>query len=163
MWEWFFNRANSPLWNWIDEHTALLWSLAVISGLVFLISLFLVPVIVARLPRDYFLQERPPGKLADQHPVIRWLLLIGKNLLGVLLVLGGIAMLAAPGQGVLTLLIGFMLLNFPGKRNVERWILRQAAVEHVLNWIRRKRGCEPLLFPEAPDPHADSSKGNRPT
>ena len=149
--EWLFDREKSPLWIWIEAHTVLFWWLAILSGLVFVLSLLTVPVIIARLPRDYFLDERPPlaDEFANQHPLVRWLLLIGKNLLGMVLILGGIAMLATPGQGVLTILIGFMLVNFPGKRSVERWILARSTVERVLNWIRRKRGCEPLLFPES--------------
>lgn len=159
MWEFLFDRVNSPLWQWIDSHTALLWSMAVASGLMFVISLFLVPVIVCRLPRDFFLHERPPmaEEYAEEHPVVRWLFLIGKNLLGVVLLLGGIAMLAAPGQGVLTILIGLILVNFPGKSKVERWILSRSTVERILNWIRRKRGCQPLLFPDPAEP--DSSPG----
>jgi hypothetical protein len=152
------------MWIWISDHTALIWWLAVISGLMFLISLIMVPILIARLPRDYFLKDRPPmaDQFRHQHPVVRWLLLIGKNLLGMVLVLGGIAMLPGPGQGVLTLLIGLMLLNFPGKRQVERWILDRTTVEKVLNWIRRKRGQEPLLFPESdPQSPAQVSAGHK--
>ena len=48
--------------------------------------------------------------------MIRWTGLILKNLLGVLLViLGGIMTLpGVPGPGILTILLGVMLLNFPG-------------------------------------------------
>ncbi len=140
----------ASIWDWIGQHTALFWWMGVASGVLLLFSLLLVPVLIARLPRDYFLRERPPmaDEFRNQHPVVRWLLLIGKNLLGGLLVIGGIAMIPAPGQGVLTLLIGLMLINFPGKRQVEQWILNRSTVERVLNWIRRKRRCEPLLFPK---------------
>jgi len=44
-----------------------------------------------------------------------------KNLLGVLLFMLGLIMLVTPGQGILTLLFGLMLMNFPGKYRVERW------------------------------------------
>ncbi len=160
MWDWQSNRSNSPLWIWIDQHPLLFWWLAVLSGLTFLISLILVPVIIARLPRDYFLRERPPmaDEFQDHHPVVRWLLLIGKNLLGILLVLGGIAMSvpAIPGQGILTILIGLMLLNFPGKRRLERWIFKCAAVEKMVNWIRKKRGREPVFFPKEDSQPSDA-------
>jgi hypothetical protein len=151
LWDWLTNRSSSPLWQWVNEHTTLLWWIALISGVIFLLSLLLVPIVVARLPQDYFLRERPPmtEEFRDLHPAVRWLLLIGKNVLGGLLVLGGIAMLAAPGQGFLTLLIGLMLMNFPGKRQAEHWLLSRPTVEKVLNWIRRKRGKEPLKFPKS--------------
>jgi hypothetical protein len=150
IWNLLADRANSPLWIWMGDHATLMWWLAAISVSTFVLSLILVPIIIARLPRDYFLKDRPlTEQFRDQHPVIRWLFLIGKNLLGLVLVLGGIAMSlpGVPGQGILTCLIGFMLLNFPGKRQVELWILRRSAVAKVVNWIRRRRGREPLLFP----------------
>ena len=134
---------------WFSDNSTLVWWMALTSGGMFLMSLLLVPVVVARLPRDYFLKERPPlaDEFRNRHPIVRWLLLIGKNLLGLVLVLGGIAMVPGPGQGLLTMLIGLMLLNFPGKLLVEHWLLSRSTVERVLNWIRRKRGQEPLLFP----------------
>ena len=56
----------------------------------------------------------------------------------------GIAMLLLPGQGVLTILIGIMLLDFPGKRSLEFWIIRQRGVLKAANWIRRKSNHPPL-------------------
>ena len=58
----------------------------------------------------------------QRHPVLRWIGFLIKNVLGVILVLMGLAMLVLPGQGVLTLLIGISLLDFPwqakpGKEN----------------------------------------------
>jgi hypothetical protein len=138
------------MWQYLGDHSLLFGWLGAISFATFVLSLLAVPIIIARLPADYFLKERPVTlEYRDRHPVIRWSFLILKNLLGVLLILGGIAMLVLPGQGVLTILIGLLLLNFPGKREVERWILKRSAVEKVVNWVRRKRGREPLLFPSA--------------
>lgn len=140
------------IWDFIRDDTTL-FGLGVLSAVTFVVSLLAVPEIIARLPRDYFLREHPLTDVRKkEHPVIRWSFLIAKNLLGFTLVLGGIAMLVLPGQGVLTILIGLMLLNFPGKREVELWILRRSAVEKVVNWIRRKRKQEPLLFPRDAEP-----------
>ncbi len=144
--------------QWISDHKLIL----LLSVGTFVVSIVAVPLIIARLPKDYFLRgERPiTEEVQEDHPIIRWLFLIGKNLLGAVLVLGGIAMLVLPGQGVLTILIGLMLLDFPGKRNVERWILRQTAVEKVVNWIRKKRGREPLLFPDSEPPNQEQAEKN---
>lgn len=136
------------MWDFIGDRAALFWWLGVLSAGTFVVSLLAVPWIVARLPRDYFLREHPQANLfRKEHPVVRWTFLIGKNVLGLILVLGGIAMLVLPGQGILTILIGLMLLNFPGKREVELWVLKRSAVERIVNWIRRKRHRDPLLFP----------------
>ncbi len=46
-----------------------------------------------------------------------------RNLYGGLLIIAGVIMLFTPGQGLLTLLAGFLLLDFPGKRRTWRKIL----------------------------------------
>ncbi len=56
-------------------------------------------------------------------------------------------MLVTPGQGLLTLLIGLLLLNFPGKYRLERWLVRRPGVLRTLNWVRRRRGQEHFESP----------------
>ena len=68
-----------------------------------------------------------------------------KNLFGVILLLGGMAMLVLPGQGILTILIGLSLLDFPGKRALERRIVGRPLVLQAINRIRRKFNKSPLL------------------
>src|SRR5262245_40758335 len=63
-----------------------------------------------RLPDDYFAKPpRPSG-----HVLAR----VGKNVGGVLLILLGVVLSlpGVPGQGFLTILIGLMLTDIPGKR-----------------------------------------------
>ena len=73
------------------------------------------------------------------------MLMIGKNALGFILVVAGIIMLVLPGQGVFTILIGIMLLNFPGKYRLERWIVARRPVLRSINWLRRRAGRAPLV------------------
>ena len=76
------------------------------------------------------------------------LLLMGiKNLLGALLVLLGIIMLFTPGQGLLTLLVGLLLMNFPGKYRLERTLVARPGVFRALNWLRGRRGAGPMEMP----------------
>jgi len=67
-------------------------------------------------------------------------LLIGKNLLGCVIIVAGIVMLVLPGQGILTILAGIMLLDFPGKYRLLRWIVARPQVLRTLNWLRRRAG-----------------------
>src|SRR4051812_30124363 len=53
-------------------------------------------------------------------------------------------MLVLPGQGVLTIIAGMMLLDFPGRQRLERWLVQRPAVLRSINW-RRKRNNRPLL------------------
>ena len=110
------------------------------------ISLISVALVVVRIPTDYFAGDTPPRLWADRHPLVRWPLLIFKNLLGVTLVaLGAVmALPGVPGQGILTMLIGAMLLNFPGKRKMERWLIGRRGVLTAINKIRGRYGRPPL-------------------
>ena len=70
-----------------------------------------------------------------------------KNLAGLGIVVLGVAMLLLPGQGILTILIGLTLLDFPGKRRLEIWFVRRSSILNGINRIRKKARREPLMLP----------------
>ncbi|MDX1764296.1 MAG: hypothetical protein R3231_08245, partial [bacterium] len=108
-----------------------------------------VPLLVIRIPTDYFVRrKRHPGAWKAQHPLIRTAVLIGKNLLGLLFLATGVVLLFLPGQGLVMGLIGIMLMDFPGKFGLERWIIRQKSVLGTVNWLRTRAGREALEIPE---------------
>ena len=127
------------------DNTALWW-LITFSITSFIGTLILVPVFIIRIPHDYFADIHRHGwdPWGHRHPVIRWSFIIGKNLIGVLFIALGIAMLVLPGQGILTMLIGIMLTNFPGKYQLERSVVTAAPVLRNINKLRRRAGREPL-------------------
>ncbi len=130
---------------WLQEHTALLSTLVGLSIIVFVGSLIATPLIIARIPADYFAHsKRPPARWTAQHRATRVVLVILKNTLGVLLMLVGIAMLLTPGQGLLTLLVGFLLIDFPGKYRAEQWLLSRRQILRLVNWIRSRRHKPPM-------------------
>jgi len=112
-------------------------------------SILITAIIVVRLREDYFLKHRqiPEDSFKGQHPILRWLVLTLKNLLGLVLLLAGIAMLALPGQGLLTILMGLLLTNFPGKRFLELRIMGIPSILKSVNWIRAKADRPPLKLP----------------
>jgi hypothetical protein len=112
-------------------------------------SLILLPVLVVRMRADYLISDsRAADSFAGRHPVLRWTLLILKNLLGLILLVLGLAMLVGPGQGVLTVLLSLSLLNFPGKRRLEIRLLRLPGVLSTINRLRHRAGHDPVLLPE---------------
>ena len=131
--------------GWIDANEALFWSLFAVSVVTFLATLLLAPMLVARLPHDYFAHERrhtmPWG---HRHIVVRVTLIAAKNLLGGVLLAMGVIMLVTPGQGLITLIAGLMLLDYPGKYQLERWIVSRASVLRTINWLRARAGRRPL-------------------
>jgi hypothetical protein len=133
------------IWQWFDANG--LW-LGLFSVITFIASLLLIPVIVTRIPTDYFVdRQRHLSRLKSLHPVVYIALLVLKNLFGGLLVLAGIAMLVLPGQGILTILIGISLMNFPGKYTLERRLVSQPGVFKAINWIRKRAGKQQLIHP----------------
>lgn len=137
----------TPITEFLQANETALWILGAISLVTFFGTLIIVPWLVARIPFDYFaLEERQLLPWSDRHPMIRWLLLFGKNLLGGVLIVMGIAMLVLPGQGLLTMLIGLVLLNFPGKYRLERWFVQRRPILRSVNWLRRRSGRRPLVF-----------------
>jgi hypothetical protein len=126
----------------------LLWAIGVFSAISFVGSLIAIPIVVARLPVDHFVA---PHEAADwvASSVARRLWLVLKNLLGILLIAGGLMMLVLPGQGVLTVLLGIAVMDLPGKWKAMRALARRPEVMKALNWMRERAHKPPLI----PPPH----------
>lgn len=126
----------------------LIW-FAVSSVFMFVGTLVAIPIILMRLPADYFDIRKPRPWMENHHPVLRLLGHIVKNVVGAIFLFAGFLMLFLPGQGVLTMLIGLSLIEFPGKRRVEAKIVGQSTVLSTINSMRAKFGKPPLII--APD------------
>jgi hypothetical protein len=136
---------------WPELNRDLVDMVVLVSLAVSVLGLIVVPMAIVRIPADYFLGPHPPRlPWANAHPVLRVFLTLAKNVLGLSLVLAGIAMLVLPGQGLLAILVGAMLVDFPGKRPAELALIRMKRVHAVLNWVRRRAGRDALLVDEAP-------------
>jgi hypothetical protein len=130
-----------------DWQQPLLWASG-LSLLAAVATLVGVPWVVIRLPRDYFARpERVVWRTSADVPVLALIFGLLKNLLGLVLIILGLIMLVTPGQGILTLLIGLLLMNFPGKYRLERWLVLRPGVLRGLNWLRLRRGRLPFDAP----------------
>jgi amino acid transporter len=114
----------------------------------FAISLAIVSFIMVKIPADYFRKDRPRELWSDRHPVVRFFGVFMKNLLGLLLVALGIVMSipGVPGQGILTILLGIMLLDFPGKRDLEYRLVSRPRVLNTINKLRHRFGKDSLAL-----------------
>lgn len=139
--------------SWIQAHQGLLLSLAGLSVLMFVGSLISLPFLLARIPEDYFVDpQRHSARMKSLHPVAYVSLRLLKNLVGWVLVLAGILMLVLPGQGILTIIMGLVLSDFPGKYTLERRIASNRRVLNGINWIRRRGGHAPIVPPRISNP-----------
>ncbi len=130
--------------------TETLVALTALSVVFFVGSLIAIPFILVRLPTDFFDIRVPRRWMEGHHPVLRLLGHVVKNVVGAVFLFAGFLMLFLPGQGLLTMLIGVTMLDFPGKRKLEARMIGQPAVLNTINNMRRKFGKPPLTI--APQP-----------
>lgn len=135
--------------SWFQDHGSLVLLIGVASILMFLGTLVGLTAALVLLPPRHFVRdgEKPP-LVHVENPALRLLYRILKNVVGVFFILAGLAMLILPGQGLLSLLVGMSLTDFPGKRRVIRGIVKRKAVLRSANWLRRKFGRSPLEAPK---------------
>ena len=125
-------------------HTGEWLALAGVSLVTLVLSTGLAGWLLIRIPADYFKGEKRHA--LKSRPL--WTKIL-KNAGGVLLVLLGLVLSVpgVPGQGLLMVLCGLMLLDVPGKYKLERKILSLRPIRAGANRIRAWRGRPPLEFP----------------
>ena len=79
--------------------------------------------------------------------MVRWTLLVLKNALGLVVLPLGIFMSLplVPGPGLVFVLLGLSLLDFPGKRRLERKLVGRPSVIRFLNDLRANFGKPPFV------------------
>lgn len=135
------------------------WHLAALSvGLAVsmaAVSVVIVGYVLARLPADYFVNpdaQRP----IDRHPVLKALFVLVRNAIGYALIALGIVLSlpGVPGQGLLTVLMGVMLIDFPGKHRFQRWLVTRRVILIAVNRLRARHGHPPFVVETAAAPPA---------
>lgn len=138
--------------EWIAEFWASLTLSKVLLGVgLFLLSLgisFLaLTIVMVRIPENYFSSHYQQDFMPDSPFLVRWGAVILKNVLGVFLILLGIVLSlpGVPGQGILTILLGLIMLDIPGKRPLEARIIKRPAVLNAINNLRARFNKPPLV------------------
>ena len=137
MWQQVWDYCTQPL---------VLTTLTGVSVGIFVIGFLLVPPLAVKLPADHFV---PPTHNRGLRTIGDWIWHICRNLLAVVLLVAGIAMIILPGPGIISLIVAVALADFPGKRRVERAFIRAWIVRTPLNAMRAKYGAPPMIIPEA--------------
>jgi hypothetical protein len=147
----------SAVFSWLEDNPGVTTLIFAASILLLVVSLWAVRYFLISIPADYFNhRHRPLEAWKGSHPALRWSLLIGKNTLGLVLIVLGLIMFFTPGQGILTLLLGISLVDVPGKRAVERRIIARPTVLNVINHMRAKATQPPLVI----RPHIEDLAGS---
>lgn len=134
-------RSWSALVDVLLAPTTLL-GLTLLSLVSFLASLIGATWALRRLPVDYLLSE------PEHYPLALTPTLVLKNLVGFVLFVLGVIMLVLPGQGLLTIIAALALMDFPGKRRLERRLMLRPRVFSAINRLRLRAGQPRLLSPD---------------
>ncbi len=118
-----------------------------VGGLVFsLLGGLAASIIVVKLPKDYFSKPKKKHRKGSFWHNALW---VGKNVLGVVLVLGGVVLMmpGVPGPGVVVILLGLTITDIPGKHKLLLWIVRHPRVMRSMNKLRHRFGRPDLVKP----------------
>ena len=135
-----------------DFALAITWQSVVFGALIFLgsflLNLAIVSVILVKLPADHFSKNRKTKFWSGKRPLLNVAKVVGKNIAGLLLVALGVVLSlpGVPGQGLITILLGLMLLDFPGRDRLEQKLLSKPSIVNTINRLRGRFGKPPLVL-----------------
>lgn len=139
--------------NWLaDLWSKLTWGSIFLGAGLFIFSLAVsfaaIALVMVKVPPTYFSVHHRREFLPNSSWFVRWGAVVLKNVLGVFLVVLGIllSLPGVPGQGILTILLGLIMLDIPGKRPLEAKIIQRPAVLSAVNKLRARYSKPPLIM-----------------
>jgi len=142
---------------------ALLWG-AIALTVGFALSTAVLIVVLVSLPVTSFQDSHHSTLFRRVHPALRWAGRITKNLVGILVIVLGMALAlpGIPGPGLVILMAGIMLVDFPGRRRLVRRLISHPRVLPTLNSWRGRFGRPPLLSESTlTDPRSEKKRDAR--
>ena len=139
------------------ERITAFWDSLTWGGIALAIGLFLlsltlsfvaIAIVMVKIPANYFSSHYKQDFLPGSHWTVRWGAVIVKNIFGVFLIILGImlSLPGVPGQGILTILLGLIMIDIPGKRPLEARIIKRPTVLAAVNRLRAKYGKPELVL-----------------
>lgn len=137
--EWAINFWNSLTWTKVLVFLSLFFASMILSFLA-------IGIVMVKIPPHYFSPHHERDFMPDSPWLVRWGAVIAKNVAGVILIIIGIilSLPGVPGQGILTILLGLIFLDIPGKRPLEARIIERPTVLAAINKLRAKYDKPPL-------------------
>jgi hypothetical protein len=133
---------------WLTGYSSILIGLGGLSVLILVFSIAGMGWFIAQIPEDYFIHDKRRGKHWNKYSSqVRIAMIIFKNIFGGIMLVGGLFLLVLPGQGLLTMIIGLFLIDYPGKFQLEQKIISIPSIFRSLNWFRAKARKPNLLHP----------------
>lgn len=119
--------------KWAGENWEIVVTVSVSS---FVLTVVGCVVMITNLPSNYFMDSYEERRIIN--PFVRFFVSVIKNVIGLFLIVVGALMSVpgVPGQGLLTILAGLIISDFPGKKRLARRIIRIRTVYLAANKIR---------------------------
>lgn len=136
----------SRFWESLTLNQVLLGAGIFVASLA--ISFAAIGIVMVKIPANYFSSHYERDFLPGSPWIVRWGAVVLKNIFGVFLILLGIVLSlpGVPGQGILTILLGLIMLDIPGKRPLEARIIKRPAVLSAINNLRSRYSKPPLVM-----------------
>jgi len=136
----------NEIWSSLTLGRVLLGAGVFIGSL--LVSFLAIGVVMVKIPANYFSSHYKEDFLPNSSWAVRWGAVIAKNIFGLFLIVLGIllSLPGVPGQGILTILLGLIMIDIPGKRPIEARIIKRPAVLAAVNNLRERYAKPPLTL-----------------
>ena len=131
---------------WLTGHSLLLGVMASLSAALLIVTVVAAPWAVSRLPSNYLLQRL---ERSSKQGIWYSVASVSRALLGFLVTLLGLVMLITPGPGVIMLLLGISIAEFPGRNRLLIYLATRPNVLSSLNWMRKRHGKPPFIHPHS--------------
>jgi archaellum biogenesis protein FlaJ (TadC family) len=134
--------------EWLASYSSILIGIGSLSILILIFSIIGLGWFISQIPEDYFIHENRQADNWDKYSSeTKVVIVIIKNVIGIVMLISGLLLLILPGQGILTMIIGILLIDYPGKFKLEQKIIAIPSVFRSLNWFRAKSKKSYLQHP----------------
>ena len=128
----------NPFLEFVEQH----WlGLNLLALALFFGSLIITIYIVLKLPENYWVKEN-----YRKPPLIESVI---RNMIALVFFLAGFAMLFLPGQGIITIVIAFLISHIPYKKRLIRYFILKPKVQRGFDYIRAKFGKPGFSWPKS--------------
>ena len=132
------------MYAWLENNSYIFFYLGILSILIFVFSIFGLRLFIIAIPSDYFINKKRVSALKNRSILLWIIYIVFKNIIGYVFIIMGLVALVLPGQGILMILIGLMMSDYPKKFDLEKKIITIKTVRKGINWIRIKSNVDKI-------------------
>ena len=132
------------LYAWLENNSYIFFYAGIVSILIFVFSIAGLRLFIIAIPSDYFINKKRVSTLKNRSILLWIIYIVFKNIIGYIFIIMGLVALVLPGQGILMILVGLMMSDYPKKFDLEKKIITIKAVRKGINWIRIKSNVDKI-------------------